>query len=359
MNARIGTPLIAILVVLLTVPGAAAARPGWEERPRSLHLSFQTKTSKGFVMSLETAGHRQVNLTFSKGNTSVSYRTTGQVSRTGVEADFGELGEIAVDFRGRRTRFPNPRRELGLPPGLFPPPECRGRRPRHEAGTFHGTIRFEGENGFTQVDTDRVKGTVQRTYRRLCKGGPPRGILGASLSRASASVAEPKRAGIQMNVLAAAGMQGDRKVVFATFGFSGHSGDRELDELLAILTPLAVARTTERRNGVLIKREGVILGEGSLLVSPLKREPITATAVFPKPFEGTGEYQRAAGSSPSWLGSLVARLPGAGAVPLTGGGLTAVLCQISLDEEEAAKNPCLKSAEELLGTGDAPGLLAD
>lgn len=386
MKAWTCAGLLALLGVLLAAPAAAPAkprhytlpaghsalpavatasqRPGWFEQARSLHLSFTAKASNGYAISLETRGHRGVILRLSRDGVSASYQTKGRVNRKGVEADFGELGKVAVEFRGRPTRF-GLLAELpfALPPGILPHRECRGPRPRQEAGSFRGTILFEGENGFARFDRDNVRGKVQRTYRRLCKGRPPGGLLRTRFRRASArasasasAAGKPKLGNLSMNILVVGGVQAGRKLAFATFGFSGHSGDRLLDALAAIFGPLALATTSERRDGVLIERLGVSLGEeGSLIVSPPKRKAITATVAFPKPFEGTAEYQQAPGLPPSWVGSLIARLPGAGAVPLTGAGLTTVFCRLSLADDDAEENPCVKEAEAIIedASGDA------
>jgi len=341
---RLAAPVLALLVVLFAVPATASARPGWEEVERALHLSFRAPTSNGYAMSVETAGHRQVTLTLAKGSVTATYRTTGRVSREGIEAKFGALGEIAVEFDGRPTRFSlRPGLSFGLPRGLFHR-ECRGRRPQQEVGSFHGTIRFEGENGFTRIDTDRAKGKVRRTYRRFCKGGLLSRSFAATLGRASASAAKkPTLHDLYINTLVVRGEQGGRELSFAVLGFSGSSGVPLLDELVKALGPFAIVETSEHREGMLIKRRGLAFGEeGSLIVSPPKRKRVSVTIAFPKPLEGTAKFDHVPGSPPSWVGSLVARLPGAGAVPLTGEGLEPTFCRASIAEEES---PSLKQAE--------------
>lgn len=353
MKAWISAVLLAALALSLVAPDAGAAPRGWQEQPRSLRLSFEAKASNGYRISVETAGHKQVTVRLAKGGTSALYRTTGRVSRTGIEADLGALGEIAIEFRGRPVRLQSSpsRKKSGLR-GRLPRRKCHGRKPQLEVGTFHGTIRFEGENGFARFDRDRVKGTMQRTYRRLCKAGPRLGFLAAKLDAVASAAKKPKR-DAYMTFLVATGELEGRRVAFVTLGFDGTTGDPLLDDLLGILGRIARAVTSERRDGVLIQREGISFGsEGSLIVSPPKRKQITATVAYPKPFEGTGEYQQTPGSPPSWIGSLVARLPGAGAVPMTGSGLTTVFCQVSFDLDADADQSCFREAQEALSGVD-------
>jgi hypothetical protein len=350
--------LVAAVALLTTTASADAARPGWVEKPRSLHLAFHAPASNGYTMSLETTGHREVTLGLRKGGVAVSYKTTGKVSRNRIEADFGALGALSVEFNGRPTRFRGA--FPGLPPWLLPHPKCSGRRPQQETGTFHGTIRFAGENGFAQIDTDRARGTVRRTYRRLCKREPGGGLFVTLLGRASASAAgKPKLDELSIDILSVSGSQGGRRVVFTVFGISGSSGDPEIDEFIKVFGPFAAVKTFERRDGVRIKRSAVVLGdEGSLIASPLKRKRVTATVAFPKPFEGTAEFEHAPGSAPTWVGPLLARLPGAGAVPLTGEGLKTVLCRLPLSEDGNSKSdPCIKELEGIFDGGRQARLL--
>jgi hypothetical protein len=70
------------------------------------------------------------------------------VSPTSVEADFGEVGSVAMRFRpsGRMTHS---RRHRG----------CVGPdRYTIRFGVFTGSIRFRGEGGYTSADVHRVKG---------------------------------------------------------------------------------------------------------------------------------------------------------------------------------------------------------
>lgn len=360
-SQRLGLLALTLALVGLALPAAASARPGWEEQPRSLHLSFQTAISNGYQLAVKTTGHRQVELGLSKGGVSATYKTSGKVSREGIEANFGTLGELAVEFSGRPTRFTGwlPR---GLPSWLLPHRKCNGRRPQQETGTFHGTIRFEGENGFARIDTDRARGTVRRTYRRLCKGRSGGGIFATLLGRAAASApAKSKPDELSVDVVLAAGSQGDRIVVFEAFGIGGSSDQPRFDEFIKSLGPFALVSTIEYRDDMRINRQALATGEeGSLIVSPPKRKHVTATVAFPKPFEGTAEFEHAPGTPPTWIGTLAARLPGAGAVPLTGDGLKTLFCRLPLSEDGDEKTDrCTKEAEEIIPAPIPPFDLLD
>lgn len=92
--------------------------------------------------------------------------------------------------------------------------------------------------------------------------------------------------------------------------------------------------------------------EGSFLFSKKGATPQTATITPQKPFTGAAEYVKEKGAPASWTGTLAARLPGAGLVPLTGPQFRANLCRLTfaavLDGEK-----CLQGAES------PRGLLAD
>src|SRR5207253_9590362 len=48
------------IVTALALPGAAAARPGTEVHPRSLHLVTSSFATRGYVVNVETFGHHRV-----------------------------------------------------------------------------------------------------------------------------------------------------------------------------------------------------------------------------------------------------------------------------------------------------------
>lgn len=309
-----GVLLCALAICSLSAAPATAAKdragkPSFEVHERALRLSLRVKASHGYEGWVATEGHKRVTLTLHKGSTVVEARTRGRVTRRGIEAKFGELGEISVRFRGGPFQSG---------PGVKGH-RCRGRKSELEKGVFSGTIRFRGENGFARVDAVRAAGYVQRQYRRVCRGSS----LGDALSAAFARLLRD----VRLTVLRASGRVGDANVVL----------EASAADLRPLLGPgygfeyTVSARSMERRNGVRLRR-GVSAraGEGSFLFHLEKGEaPRSATVAPPNPFTGTARYLKGPGLPASWAGSLAARLPGAGLVALTGSSFRADFCRLT------------------------------
>jgi hypothetical protein len=321
------------MLLALAVPAGAAAKPGYEVRERALRLELSLPASNGYSVSIETEGHRRVTLTAQKAGVVAAYRTRGRVDRHGIEADFGKLGRISVRFRGERRPLVGP-----LPPGLadllddldLPHRACHGRKPVREVGVFRGTVRFEGENGFTRVQARHAKGEVNRSYTRVCERYP--GSAGKPAEKRSDDF------DLRVSILYAADPSLRRKVSFEAVGFRFEGPLRELGEFF-----LVGATTLERKEGMLVLRKAIEFGdEGSVLLSLPSKSPVTATVALPGPFDGTAAYRKARGSPSTWEGSLSTRPPGAGLVPLTGSGFTAALCRVALSE--LADSRCLRRA---------------
>src|SRR4051812_1874469 len=163
---------VATTISLLAAPAGAAARPGDEVRPRSLHLTMSAAGTRGYAVAVDTLGHHRVTLTVSKHGQLASYTTRGKVSRHQVKADFGRFGKVALRFRGKQRPF-------AAPPGSHRNPtaerrRCRGRKPQRQVGRFHGTIEFDGQHGYTRLAVGKLPGEVHRSYRQVCRLLPPR-----------------------------------------------------------------------------------------------------------------------------------------------------------------------------------------
>ncbi|MDX6622346.1 MAG: hypothetical protein QOE75_278 [Solirubrobacterales bacterium] len=341
------------LLLALGATTVAAAPPNWEEQPRSLRLTLLMPASNGYEAVLTTEGHRRVTLSFVKGGSFVAYRTSGRVSRTGIEADFGPIGSVSVRFRGRLL----PRFFAGsyLPRGLFPQRKCSGRKPQRLRGSFRGRIELAGERSFATVDAKAVRGEVIRTYRRLCEPAGDGGLFGiAALSLASRAAGEQEDgnleellSSIRLNTLTAAGHEGSRQAYVVAMDIEVSGKLRRLERKLK---PFALAGSRERHEGLLIERGVFVEGESKAMVaSPPRKQPISARLAFPKPLEGEATLLVPKGERRSWTGTLLARLPGIGGVPLAGPGSSAVLCRKALFD--FVRSPCDKEAEEMLPRG--------
>lgn len=310
---------LAVAVAVLALPASAAAKPGYTVKQKSLHLRLKLPASNGYNAAIKTNGHRQVVLSISKGEFFAKYTALGKVSRKGIEADFGSLGQISLRFRGKRRYHPS------LIPGLYLPKflrnRCKGRPAVGERGVFVGNARFEGEHGFTRIRVNRRKGSVVRSYRRVCKGNFP--LANKIREEGVFLAAEAKRFGVTRLLFA----------IEATLSAKGKK----------ISVTIAIAAEQKKVGRVAVSK-GTFLIEplNSVAISPRGKNPLTAKVKLRKPFEGTGTYLDDGSTPPTWTGSLGIRFPGSGLVPLTGPEFETEFCR---GEGEAFED-CLDSAAE-------------
>ena len=293
MKARGG---LSILVCALAALCAVAdAKPNYIIKPKGLHLSASLTASNGYAASIQTSGHRQVVLTLFQGSYLIQYRTLGKVTRSGISADFGRLGRVSLRFRGNRHP-----RKLGAP---FLLRECKGRKAVAERGVLLGNVRFRGERGFTRIKAQRVKGSLVRSYRRICKG--------PAWLRAGASSAD----------------EFESYVLSAVARVDGSKRSFIVEEGGAIGLAIDVATLEEKVDGVAIAKTAFALDESVFHLSPPGKNPVETKLVPTWPFVGSAFYLAEAKQPPTWTGSLGVRFPGSGQVSLAGPEFEAELCR--------------------------------
>lgn len=307
--------LCALVCVLPTTSAVGAAqaqpkKPRFEVHQRSLRLSARVEASNGYRGWIRTEGHRRVTLTLVKGRTAIEARTSGRVTRHGIEAQFGDMGRISVRFRGEPV---SPDRRNGDGER-----RCRGRKSRFEEGRFNGTIRFRGENDFTRMNLKRAAGSLERHYRRVCREDPSRVTFDALLERLTNS--------LRFTTLHTGASVAGANIVFQA----------TVIDFRPLLGPefgpsyVFSAQTVERVSGTRLTRSVGIEGNDESFLYPRRKGTLRrATVTPPKPFTGTAEYVKRAGSPSSWIGSLAARLPGVGLVAMTGPKFKAEACNLT------------------------------
>lgn len=292
----------ACAALALVLPATAAAKPGYVVHPGSFELNAFLPHHDGFSYLINAESHHRVQLTVSKGSASVIYRAKGRASSRGVHADFGPLGRINLRF------------ELSTgetPPFLPQGGRCRGRSMRVFPGKFRGSVRFEGEPGVKGITSHRGFVVVEHKFKTVCK---------QRRRHRRPHKQKKKQEKIELDFLFAKSHAEGRK---AEFGLVNLVLPTKPHFSLAI----SVGGVSERRGGVTITRSAIELEEEVLRLSKLGSNPETATATPPKPFLGSATYSASRGSAPTWTGDLRVRLPGAGAVPLTGPGFHVRLCR--------------------------------
>jgi hypothetical protein len=203
------------------------------------------------------------------------YDAPATLTKTSMQASFGALGEIAVTFhpsgRAKRVR-----------------PSCGGRSLVFDSGAYEGTIRFNGEEGFTSVEATSANGDLGFLLDLLCPG-----ISGGS--------GGPFLSGAELN---------------AYSGPSPQSANVKVVKNRPSARAHYEAEVFEVHEGISISRFANVVEAASTFVFDSKVQ--TATVHPSAPFSGTGRFRRAAKPANQWSGNLTVDLPGRAGVELTG-----------------------------------------
>lgn len=256
---------------------------------------FALKTRQGYevvviavrdTVVLEIARSRSdASVSLRKGRALTAYVAHGTVTPGRIEAEFGRLGKIAVQFHpsGQILRSKSPR-------------HCKGARFTRRFGVFTGTVRFTGENHYVAVRAHRAKGLTRSPLYLNC----------ASRNFHAGARRLSRQAGhfpsFTPTILAAFW----RQVVSSTNFFSFQIGKRTL----------YLAVTEESKGSMAEVRYATIVAPSKTFVSD---DALTSATVRPPPpFHGRGSYTAAPDGTKSWTGSLSVSFPGSPRFPLTG-----------------------------------------
>jgi hypothetical protein len=297
--------LVCVAVVLPALPAAAVAKPASHKHSNLFQLDVHLPDRNGYSMDLQAEDHRHVELTASRGAVAVHYSVLGRASSRRVDADLGTLGEVHIRIHLKP--------ELVVP--LFGKKRC-GERIGFYGGSFRGNLDFVGEPGVPGVHTHRgpaslihITHACKHTHRRPS----------SSLSR---SIEDKRHRTGEADLLSAKLKEEGRTVSFEALRLK--SGLGKSHPTLTFLS----ADVSESLGRVTIERTAFeVTPETVLQISRRDKQPETAVIAPPKPFTGSASYSVAPETAPSWSGDLSVRLPGAGAVPLTGIGFNAELCR--------------------------------
>ena len=318
-----------VAVALAALPASAAARDSFvAQRPGNV-VRLSVHGSHGYRISVTNRGAKgRVVLTAQKGGTRAIYSVHGRVTGHRIEGNFGKLGKISVRFQPSSQK-PKRRRVQK---------DCKGKPTTVQAGRFVGTIRFDGEEGFSSVTVTSAHGTVVSKHKLVCT------VTAGPRPAAARQSSRLKSSGFIDKEFVAVAADHDHSVFVQTLNLSS-PGDATPDGFT-----LGEAAITEHRGRITIGRAAEIDTEvDPVQASPLGTKPITATVTPPPPLEGTGSFVESPGSPASWSGDLSVHLPGGGVVPLTGPEFTAMLCHGS-DRSEKTRN-CEGRLDELLFRG--------
>ncbi len=274
----------------------------------SQSASFSLRGSNGFT--LDVAGERgEVTVIASESRPPVAtFASSGRPRSAGtgngastvytatakaagpevVDAGLGSLGQIAVRFR------PSGHRVVSTVRGACGRPVRVVRR----LGVFVGTIRFDGEEGYTTVAATSARGSVGTPLPADCRS--PGSTSGAAV--ASSTLPRAAERGAVLSVLDPRTGSSFR----AAPGAGGVSFSARVEE-----------RTDE---GVAVVRHAQAGAPASAFA--FNRSLTWAAVTPPAPFSGKARF--AAGGPVRWMGSLRVTFPGL-SVPLTGPGFRSKL----------------------------------
>ena len=294
---QLGASLVTGLAIAASVALAPAqAKPGYSVFPGFRQSEFSLKGTHGYEVTVTHFG-RRVALHASDGDSAAIYLVPARKpSGDGtIKATFPGVGRVSVRF----DPSGQPRRS---PP--FFAPECRGRGEVRQRGTFRGTIRFRGEEGFTQVTVGKASGFVHLSHREVCKGGP--GGNSESLEEGYSLTSYARSQG--------------RLIVFraSRMSFEGLFDDYTTHS----------AQIMERRRGMMIARVATALDASprTFAVSGPPARPDSASISPPAPFRGTADFHGTVGGQADWEGTLAIDLPGASDLELAGPSFSSQLC---------------------------------
>jgi hypothetical protein len=273
---------------------ASAARSARANRgsPALENVRIELRGTNGYAISLGThsLGNSPPKVSVSVrrgGKASTEYDVRGNVTRSRVAASFGRFGRIDLRFhpsgRLQRHRQRNCDGSISIL--------------KRRLGIFTGTLRFRGEDGYTEVSSKRVKGSAGNFWVGLGVDVGP--VCGPAPRRKEVRT-------VELNVMAA---HPDR-------GFSAFS-QPDAHKPVEKARVLFGAGTAERVGRISIYRTAIALGPASDF---LFDDGVfsSATVTPPAPFTGTATFSRSPDGSTSWSGNLEVGFPGLDSLPLTG-----------------------------------------
>ncbi len=293
--ARLGLLGLLSLICLgaFASPATAKMRPakagGGKVPLENIRIALRGTNGHPIAVGSYTLGNSpKVAVSVRDGHAWAEYSVPASVTSTRVVASFGHFGRIDLRFHPsgqvQRHRQRN----------------CNGSISvlKRRLGIFTGTIRFRGENSYTEVSATRVKGSV---------GNP---LVGLGFDGTPSCDSEPRQKRIRTVQMSA----------------SASDPDRNFD---ALAPPEARTRTGKEARVVFIAGTAESIGRVSIYRTVIVGGPPgdflfddgtfrSATVTPPPPFAGSATFTRNPDGSTSWTGTLGVSLPGQESVALTG-----------------------------------------
>jgi hypothetical protein len=273
---------------------------------------FTLRGSNGYRIAVSSEnvgqGPSTIELSAQRRNEDIVYEAHGTVTPTSMRASFGRLGRVSLRFRpsGKTRQVKVAKR-------------CHADRPpvvKAKLGTFVGTVRFQGERGYTKVSAHRATGGI----------GDPLAIRSEGPDCETSRSKAKKMQELESVALSASDPT-------AAIGFTVARAFGQLSRLgpPTALSPqgryLFLLFAAERAEQMSILRSVAAVGSaGDFLFD---NALTSATVSPPAPFTGTGGFQRNSDGSTDWTGTLSVPVAGLGMVRLTEPGFRAELATVA------------------------------
>lgn len=284
--------LMISVVFACLVPATAVAKRGYLATDPSGDMQMHLRGSGGYGISISADGG-YVTLVVQGHHATVQYFARGAAGKGRIKARFGGLGRVALRFHPRGNAHLRKARERN----------CRGGDSLIQPGVFVGKLDFEGEQGYTRIHVNRIKGTVTHTKRQVCKtiGSEEEGEeglfspLGGTILRAVADENATSFNAFRIESKSKPGLSGS--AFSATVVESPRPG-------FSVFRSIQTTATKDPAAFSVVTSHGHVH---------------EATVTPPAPFSGSATYRSAvAKKSETWAGSLAGDFPGLGMVSLAG-----------------------------------------
>lgn len=259
--------------------------------------SFELSGSHGYRLQFQVdPGGASIAVSGRRGSRDYGANTSYMSRRAHTTPDhfhagLGRFGLIDLAF--------HPKGKVAHRPAPGP---CAGGRETIRSGVFVGTVRFRGENGYTEVTRHRVRGKVSTSAAQTCPLATHRGS-----HRGHRHGHRRHRAPLD-TVLSAASSNGTSLTAVSTPGEP---------------RPIILVSNFERAQGLSISHDAFTPDPpGSF---SFDRSLNSATLTPPAPFAGSAIFERPDQFTTRWAGDLSVSFPGDPDVPLTGRGFDARL----------------------------------
>lgn len=252
--------------------------------PLPIPEGFQLPADNGYTLNAVAIPPRRgtqgsLLLIASAKGRQVTYEAPATVTETSIEANLGEIGEVAVEFqRSNKAAVVS----------------CGKRKVRFDSGSWVGTVEFHGEEGYAAAEATSIPGSVESFVGEFC--GPLSGEGSSGPRRGAELFVRNPALGPQLSV------------------------HKQRPGAAALI----VARLREYLGGISIERVAAAWMPGRDFVYD-QRFLRTAEVTPPAPFAGSARFDLGLKAGRRWSGDLTVDMPGRTDVPLTGPLLRASL----------------------------------